>query len=434
VPFLVQEYIAGKNLKTFLADRYGKGQVFRGIPSADEWSRLAWKLVKRLNDVHQGEYVHRDIWPDNILVLEGEHEEVQVVFIDFGAAIYRHQLAIPPDPRRDRFVAPERKWDQLWPSRKFDVYALGGVFHYMATGLESPPPPIQDRDDLKDRVVSDICSHNPRLLTENAGIADIIARCLRYHPTERIRDADNLLNELQLFFAFEPELTLKNLIEELTQQAAHLNRGHDLFQQIAASELFQLNHRIASMNRGILDLSGDREEIVSGLSRYLSVLRKGDQYLAISVPECWSSGNLGINGRFLTMNRLLADRGVQIRRLFYVRETDFSSDAEFRRIAEAHLNMRNLCQNPNNIELRYKVLDLKDFDSSVRNCEDIGAWFQGESAIIIVPVYDHNHHMMIRQVRVRRYGGEAQPYAERLTRTIQGADTHPLHERFPHVA
>lgn len=63
--------------------------------------------------------------------------------------------------------------------------------------------------------------------------------------------------------------------------------------------------RTQDMLNRMLDVNGDHESIVGALTQYLSVLEKGDQYLTVKVPQFWRSGNLGINGRYLTTNSSL---------------------------------------------------------------------------------------------------------------------------------
>ena len=90
------------------------------------------------------------------------------------------------------------------------------------------------------------------------------------------------------------------------------------------------------MQRGLYEIAGDHEEIASGLTQFLSLLRKGDQYLTVTIPSFWHPQNLGINGRFLSMNRLSAQRQVVVKRIFLLTKEDERNDKHLRKILASH--------------------------------------------------------------------------------------------------
>lgn len=428
MPFVVQRLVQGLQLDEYVAAKYpGREGKFCGIPRAADWFKLARELAERLSEVHQCEVVHRDIWRQNIMI-EEHGTDICAVYIDFGEAALRHFLNNGHEPRKDFYVAPERRSHWWWPSRRSDVYALGGTLFFLATGKD-PSAPIPDLDDLKRHVVDTVKSCNPDLLQQNAGVADVIARCLRFDPDNRIQDADNLLEELQPFFSLENATPLDEIVADFVKQAERLcGDPKGLFQLITAGELRKLRNRIESMREGVFDLRGDHEDIVSGLTRYLSVLDTGDEYLAVSVSEFWSAQNLGINGRFLTMNRLLAQRGVKIRRLFVVTAEELQPGSLFSTVARTHLEMQRELEQTSTIDNRFLVVSKEARDDIIRKSEHQGAWIRdGTSAMIIVPVYDPN--MIMRAVRMRRYEGD--PAHLRSQLAVRIGEGRPLEEAFP---
>ena len=198
--FIVREHVEGQQLDEFLRCQFGKttgddALQFCGISDQHEWFRLARDLGSALFQIQQREVVHRDIWHENILV-----DSKAIRFIDFGDAYFRQEPATErPNERSDPFVAPEIRIGSRWPSRRADIYSMGGVLFYMATGTLPPNPPINNDDELKQFVTKSICDRNPNLLRANHGVADIIARCLRSDHHKRIKDAEMLLGELRLF-------------------------------------------------------------------------------------------------------------------------------------------------------------------------------------------------------------------------------------------
>jgi len=443
--FIVQGFVPGITLDAFVQKKWGSG--FSGIPEAIQWFHFASLIATNLIAIHQREVVHRDIWPRNIMIEETKndkesHERIRVSFIDFGDAVLRHELAArDPIAHEHPYKAPERLNDWLWPTRRADIYAVGGVLYFLATG-ETPPRPVENKDELKRTVLADINRRNPGLLKQNLGVADVIARCLRADPTERIRDADDLLHEIEVFAAVDRNTStgwgdgLQGAIRKIQEQVAFFSVGRenkvDVFAAMAAQDMRLLAHRLESMVHGVRDISGDHEEIVSGLTRYLSVLGRGDEYLAVSIPEFWSAQNLGINGRFLTMNKLIAERGVKIRRLFLVTKEEWDAWStgqtssscndkmgmtSFAEVANAHLEIQRTLHKDNMVDLRYLIVTDDVRTEYRKNDFHKGAWISGSSAVTILPVYK-NKGGRIRTVRMRQYEGQTDVLRRDLSRLI----------------
>lgn len=231
--FIVQGFVPGITLDAFVQKKWGSG--FSGIQEATKWFHFASLIATNLVAVHQREVVHRDIWPPNIMIEETGNKEsdesIRLSFIDFGEAVLRHELAArDPIAHEHPYKAPERLNDWLWPTRRADIYAVGGVLYFLATG-ENPPRPIEDKDDLKRTVLTDINRRNPGLLKQNLGVADVIARCLRSDPTERIKDADDLLHEIEVFESVDRKSStgwgegLQSAIRKIQEQVAFFLRG-----------------------------------------------------------------------------------------------------------------------------------------------------------------------------------------------------------------
>jgi serine/threonine-protein kinase len=78
LPFIVMEFAEGKTL-TKIIDQEDRMDVKR---CAD----LVRKIAYALNAAHQENVYHRDLKPDNIIVIESEHEPDKIKLIDFGIA------------------------------------------------------------------------------------------------------------------------------------------------------------------------------------------------------------------------------------------------------------------------------------------------------------------------------------------------------------
>jgi serine/threonine protein kinase len=420
--FVVQQHIDGPRLDHYLKDRFANnGLPFQGIPTSREWFVLAKLLAFTVKAVHQQGVCHQDIWPPNFMM-----QDQNPCLIDLGEAAMRLTSCLPwrsrihPHP----YMAPELRGNAKWPSRRADLYSLGGVLFFLATGQDPPLTLSKDNDKLKIQITDIIRSRNSELLRSNCGIADVVARCLRHNREQRVLNVEALIQELETFQFCPSNLqTTGNQLKQLIK----LLDSNDFFSRILALELRQFVCKLEDTKKGMLDVSGDHEKIVAALTLYLSVLGKGDQYLTVTVPQFWQKRNLGINGRYLTMNRLLAERGVKIRRVFLVTRED-QSNKEVRKILETHLAMTaDLSEDI--VDLRVIPIKRQEQEAAIQSGEHCGLWIHDDRVLKIVPVYDDEG--VLRTVRFRtanesvssilnwfeRYASIGSPLNEWLQRT-----------------
>jgi len=405
--FIVQEFVDGQPLNDYLKDKFKSLNGFGFIREPSDFFRIAEKFSRLIRLVHQHRVIHGDIWPDNILIRN--HEPV---LIDFGESVFRdfgYQHLGRKEQITNAYCAPERLRGER-EGRRSDIYSLGGVFYYMVTG-ENPPvsPRKKYKDDtLKDKIIAGTQNKNENLLKSNCGIADIISRCLRYDKDKRTSNADTLLCEIRTFsfaLANESEKTsMISVVKRLKRAVETLkNKGDSFLSSLVELDLSVNASSIEDMSKGILDLAGDHETIISRLCRYLSILDKGDLFLMRSIPTLWSSQNLGINGRFLSMNKLLAQRGVKVRHLFLTTKKDYKNP-EVHRIFRAHLKVVLDLQ-------KQRCGQLKAFYRTVSKSERDELLLQGWQGAMIVrrgkvsvlePVCDSDGK--IRTIRFRSLG------------------------------
>ncbi len=344
VPFLIQTFIDGSTLKLYLEKKFGREGYgeFRGIQHQKDWFLLAGKLLEILRRIHNRHVVHGDIWPSNILMVGDEP-----FLVDFGQSFLvdfaMHQMG--GSIRNHPYLAPERrKKGNFWYSPA-DIYSMGGLLFYLACG-QIPPDPEPDTEKLKNSIFRTIQEYNPNLLHENQGIVKIIDKCLRYSVgvDERYSYPESILAALEIFDYKTPQKDgvifekNKSLVLEIAESVAQLGAGpNSLFNKLLSFDLQLLRKEIEAMKANHHEILGDREEIINSLLRYLSVLENGDEYLTVTSPQFWMPDNLGINGRFLTLNMMMAQRGVQIKRVFLLTESD-KDNSETTRILQAHLN------------------------------------------------------------------------------------------------
>ena len=135
--YLVMRYVHGDDLRTLVRRE--------GPLSPERAAAIAVALGDALDAIHRAGYVHRDVKPANVLLDETGH----VYLSDFGLA--KHALATAGLTESGRwvgtldFAAPEQIRGGKVDARA-DVYALGGVLHFMLTGAV---PFDRDSDEAK---------------------------------------------------------------------------------------------------------------------------------------------------------------------------------------------------------------------------------------------------------------------------------------------
>jgi serine/threonine-protein kinase len=189
-PYISMEYLEGVTLKDLVKN---KGALPVGVGL-----RVAKQMCQGLEAAHQQGVVHRDIKPQNMLILP---ETGEVKIMDFGIARVSEMKAGAagltstgmvmgtPD-----YMPPEQAQGQPADFRS-DIYSLGVVLFEVFTGrmpfggdtpmavvlnhIQKPPPSPR--------------SVNPRLPPE---LERVILRCLEKSPARRYQRVDELLEDL----------------------------------------------------------------------------------------------------------------------------------------------------------------------------------------------------------------------------------------------
>jgi len=133
--YMVMPFYEGKTLKDTLRDMNG--------PPDEAWLRsLLHPLTEALTVLHDAQCYHRDIAPDNVMMLAGSQRPL---LLDFGAARrvigdMTQALTVILKPG----YAPVEQYAEI-PGMKqgpwTDVYALAAVVHHAITG-RTPPPSV----------------------------------------------------------------------------------------------------------------------------------------------------------------------------------------------------------------------------------------------------------------------------------------------------
>ncbi|MGA9115885.1 MAG: phosphotransferase [Bacteroidota bacterium] len=404
VVFIVQQLINGLGLDEHLTPKESTRPC--AVGSAAEFFDWARRLARALDSVHRRQVIHGDIWPANIRV-RGDGEPV---FIDFGQAIFRDLVFdIGQISGRNRaYMAPEGA-----RSVSGDIYSIGGVLHLLATGKD-PFPPVEDIDEVKDLVTRIVLDNNPKLYRENCGVVDVIARCLRFSRHGRTPHAAALMEDIATFDrrdlgaeAPKPDGELRSIDSSVTL----LRDSRSPFFLFAATlQLRRIAGDLADMANGNWDLIGDHETIVSALTQFIAGLQAGDQYFTVSTSTFWLPQNLGVNGRFLSMNRLAAQDGAVIRRVFLVTEHEIDTDCHLRRVLRTHLREMDDLEKTGVTTAKsaieeggyftgVRIVPEKERDDRLRRGEHYGLIVRGSARVIMYPIYREDRKLVALQFR-----------------------------------
>ncbi|MDE6031593.1 MAG: serine/threonine protein kinase, partial [Oscillospiraceae bacterium] len=135
--YIVMEYLNGVTLSNYVSSN--------GVFSADKLCRMMIPMLKSLDRIHQEKLIHRDISPDNIMVMS----DGTLKLYDFGAArdysgTSQKSLSVMLKPG----FAPEEQYRSRGIQGPWtDVYAVCATMYYCITGIKP--------DDSIQRVFSD---------------------------------------------------------------------------------------------------------------------------------------------------------------------------------------------------------------------------------------------------------------------------------------
>ena len=231
--YLVMEYVEGLPLSELLRQREAAGQPF----TESDLLGIAIPLAQGLAHIHRAGVIHRDIKPANILVRQSDQRPV---LIDFGAAkqaVAEHSRSLAP--YTEGYAAFEQVADgQLGPWT--DLYGFGAVLWRMVAGGNRPwdppnPVKVETRANAGLREADDPL---PAAKVLGAGrfadeILETIDGCLQLRDSERIRESDSVVQQLQGSSGESPQ-------PETAEQ--HSDDAHDVDLPDPASEAVRTGH------------------------------------------------------------------------------------------------------------------------------------------------------------------------------------------------
>jgi serine/threonine protein kinase/class 3 adenylate cyclase len=223
VPYLVLEFVAGKNLQDLIAERGRLDEATALDVMAD--------VARALAGPHDRGIIHRDVKPANILLLDDRTEtgaalaetvamsavtvsgdprrnqhsallpSIRVKLSDFGLArhvIDSQSLAMTEAGAllgTPHYMAPEQ-WNGLATDPRTDVYAIGATLFHVLAGR--PPFTASTRDELLAQHCNEPVPPLRRFHGEvSEGIVRVVEKALAKQPEDRYPDASAMLRDLE---------------------------------------------------------------------------------------------------------------------------------------------------------------------------------------------------------------------------------------------
>ncbi|RAI42442.1 serine/threonine protein kinase [Rhodoplanes roseus] len=186
-PYIVMELVAGRPLKTLIADA--------PLPAA-EVARIGAAVAEALHSIHRQHVTHLDLKPSNIIL----RDDGSAVLIDFGLS--RHDQL--PDLIAEEFdepvgtgayVAPEQVRRYRGDPRS-DIFSLGVTLYFLVTG-ERPYGEPEREAEWRRRLWRDPFPPSRWNPLVPPWLQEIILRCLEIDREARYSSAAQLRFDLQ---------------------------------------------------------------------------------------------------------------------------------------------------------------------------------------------------------------------------------------------
>ncbi len=184
--FITMQFVQGRTLTEVLAET--------GSLPAERTQGIITEVAKGLAIAHKHGIVHRDVKPDNILVME----DGKIKISDFGLA---QEVKNPKGNKADMiagtpYYMPPEQWEGKPVDARSDLYALGVTYYFLLSGHK--PFAATDVIVLMRMHARDEPPHPKKWGTSlDEGTWAVIRKMLAKKPEDRYQTAEELLKDLE---------------------------------------------------------------------------------------------------------------------------------------------------------------------------------------------------------------------------------------------
>jgi serine/threonine-protein kinase len=185
--YYVMEYLPGLNLEQVVTKE--------GPLAPERIVHIMRQVCGSLHEAHAAGLIHRDLKPSNVILGERGGMKDVAKLLDFGLVLSADRADFSSVAGSPLFMSPEQAAGRADLDARSDIYGLGALMYYLATGR---PPFVRDGiaavliAHRQDPVVppTDIQPGIPKSLEA------VILRCLEKDPANRLPSVEALLDTL----------------------------------------------------------------------------------------------------------------------------------------------------------------------------------------------------------------------------------------------
>ena len=296
--FIVMEYIEGRTLKSLIKKR--------GMLTLPEIVDIMLQLTSGIACAHDSYIIHRDIKPQNVLILD----DGRVKITDFGIAmaLNNNELTQTNSVMGSVHYLPPEQASGSGSTIKSDIYSLGILMYELITGKV----PFKGDNaveiaikQMKDPIPS-VCAQNPEI---PQSIENIILRACAKNPKNRYENVTEMYNDLKTALSDERKdelrITYKYPEHELEETKVMPNLKDIDKMSDSFVEKKKEKKKLSKLNIAIIIISSVLAILVAGISIWAIVYPKMTEKKEITVPDV-------SNYSVVDAEKLLKEQGLNV--------------------------------------------------------------------------------------------------------------------------
>lgn len=240
IQYIVMEYIDGITLKEYIA--------LQGVIDWKETLHLTTQILKALQHAHENGIIHRDIKPQNIMLLQ----DGTIKVTDFGIARFSSTATRTMTEHAIgsvHYIAPEQARGEMTDG-KADIYSVGVMMYEMLTGKL----PFEADSAVSVALMQlQTTPKRPREINPSIpdGLEQITIKAMQKDTAQRYQSALDMLNDIERFrlnpsIVFEYKYFVDSeptkYVGSLNKKSANRNSGYnDSYSKKSESEEYMID-------------------------------------------------------------------------------------------------------------------------------------------------------------------------------------------------